>query len=234
MTDYYRVNGQALSYAEYWRLSPGVFAFCVAALLKLLRCPLPFTFSIPRPEAMDFVAPSEIPVWVRERWEEAVDACRDRGLRLQFCYTVPVLERDREGYAASFLSADGLVAGATVAAATRSKRQAHFACLSRLPAGRYFITSDQGKKMEPHPDDEILRLPGAHPEVVLDRHREEIEQPDRTVLRIDPAEWPRQVLEREQRHVDYHIVRGVYVRMSEGEIERILDRQGRARRYRER
>jgi hypothetical protein len=232
MTEYYRLNGQALTYAEYWRMSPGVFAFAVAALLKLLHCPLRFTFSIPRLEALTFLEPADIPEWVRDRWQEAVEVCQDEGLRLQFCYTTPVLERGRAAYAGSFLHPEGHVAAAAIAVRHARRTQVAFSCLTRLPGGRWLITSDQPAKMEPHPDDVIVRLVGADPDDVLDRHLEEVRALERPPLRIDPGEWPRLVLEREQRHVDFHIVRGVYVPMTEEEVEQAVEKYGRSPRDR--
>jgi hypothetical protein len=234
MTEYYRLNGQTLSYAEYWRMSPGIFAFAMAALLKLLHCPVNFAFSIPRPEALTFMEPADIPGWVQKRWQRAVETCQDWGLQLQFCYTLPVLERHREAYAASFLSGDGLVGAAVCAAATRVLSRTTFSCLSRLRGGYALITTDQRKQLEPHPDDQIVRLPGAAPDVILERHLRELGEPERTPWPVNGAEWPQYVLEREQRHVDYHIVRGVYVPMTAAAIERILEQQERSRPYRER
>ena len=234
MTEYYRIDGQALTYAEYWRMSPGVFGFTIAAFLKLIRCPMSFTFSIPRPDALTFVEQADVPGWVRRRWEHAMDVCQDEGLRRQFFYTVPTLEDYREGYVASFLFPDRLAGAALIAVAHKNKRKTSFSCVSRLPGRQYLITSDQRLQMEQHPDDEVVRLVGALPEDILDRHREEIARPDTRPVPLDPADWPRFVLEREQRHIDYHRVRGVYVRMTEDEVEDILAKQRRRRRVPER
>jgi hypothetical protein len=227
MTEWYRLDGQALTYAEYWRMSSRVPPFLIAAVRKALHVPVRFSFSIPRPSALHILQPGDIPGWVRRKWQAAVEACQDRGLALRFCHTVPLLETNREGYGAWFLSVDGLTAAALASARTHGRDGTSFACCSRLPEGGCFVTSDQRRKLEPHPDDEIVRFPGADPSEIVDRHLQAMREPGRRFVRMEELDFPRLVLEREQRHVDFHIVRGVYVRMTEEEIDRIVCAQDR-------
>lgn len=227
MTEYYRVNGQALTYAEYWRMSPGVLAFAVAAVRKLLHAPMPFTFSLPRPEALYLLEPWEVPVPVRRRWQRAVEACQDRGLRLVFCNTLPLLERDRSSYSAALLRTDGLVGATVVTSVVPRRVETVFACLSRLADGHFLVTIDQPKKMEVPPEYEHVRLPGARPDVVLDRHLEEIQQEGRRLLQASADDWPHLVLQSSQRLFNFHVARGVYVPLAEEEVEEIRRTHGR-------
>jgi hypothetical protein len=223
--EYYRINGQALTYGEYWRLSPNALVFAYVALRKLLRVPMRFTATVPRPDALYLLEPSQISEGIRRRWQPAVEECQDRGLRLQFCNTLPLLERERATYGASLLRTDGLVGAAIVTSIVPSKEKTVFACLSRLANGRLLVTNDQWKKLETPPEYEHVRLPGASPEVVLDRHLEEIQREGRRLLQSDEATWRELVLHWSQRNFDFNLVRGVYVPMTEEEIEEIKEKQ---------
>src|SRR5262245_13455489 len=84
MKRYYKVDGQKLSYQEYWRMSPEPLSFLIAALRKLLRIPVEFKFSIPRVESLPLLDPAEIPGRVKKKWSAIIDACEDQGLQVQF------------------------------------------------------------------------------------------------------------------------------------------------------
>jgi hypothetical protein len=225
MVRYYKVDGQKLSYPEYWRMSPEPLSFLIAALRKLLRIPVEFRFSIPRVDSLDLLDPAEIPARVKKKWRAMIGECEDQGLQVQFYYTLPVLEDTRESYAVTLLSDDGLVATNVTYAGTPSIEKTAFSCLSKLRDGHCLITSSQPKQMEPCPEDEIDRLPGRSPADLLAHHREKISSSadsDRTPVRLNESKLQQLVLQREQGHVDFHIERGVYVPMTKTERRRLL------------
>src|SRR5262245_40648037 len=136
MTTYYKVDGQKLTYAEYWRMAPDPFSFCIAALQKLLGTTVPMSFSIPRVDHWHLVDPEEVPARVTEWWKAPTRDCLAANLELQFCYTIPVLEEDRESYAAIYLSPDGLTAVNVSYVRSPPMQKTAVFCLSQLVDGR--------------------------------------------------------------------------------------------------
>jgi hypothetical protein len=204
--------------------------FLVAAFCKLLGIPRPCTFGIRRPEKLNLHEPPEVPRAVRERLANTVAACEDLGLAFQFYASVDATVGGRaKAYMAAMLGAGGLVWASAITALVRrgnSERvkPVKLTCFSRLPDGRYVVTSDHRGKMTPHPGDLREYLAGAPPHAVVARHSERIDEPALRPVAVREDELAGVILGREQRHVDFQVVRGVYVPMTEEEIDRITGR----------
>jgi hypothetical protein len=222
----YKVDGRRRPFAEHWRIQwPRLDRFLVAALCKLLGIQRRCTFGIRRPEGLNLHRAPEVPEAVRGRLANAVRACEGLGLAFQFYASVDATVGTRfKAYTAALLHADGLFWATAIALLLRGRRiertrPATFTCFSRLPDGRYVVTSDHYWKLTPHPGDLTEHLDGAPPAAVVDRHRRRIHDPALRPVAVREEELAGVILGREQRHVDYQIERGVYVPMTGEEIE---------------
>jgi hypothetical protein len=227
----YKVDSRRRTFAEHWRIQwPKVDRFLVAAFCKLVGIPQRCTFGIRRPEALDLHEPSEVPRTVRERLASTIGACAELGLAFQLYASVDATVGSRvKAYMAAMLDAEGLMWASAIAA--RVKRGSNervqpvkLTCFSRLPDGRYVVTSDHQGKLTPHAGDLREHLVGRPPDAVVARHYRRIDEPALRPVAVRPDELAGVILEREQRHVDHQVERGVYVLMTEEEIDRITAR----------
>jgi hypothetical protein len=125
-------------------------------------------------------------------------------------------------YLTAALPADGRSWATVLFGTVRGQvRQVLFNCFSRLRDDRPVVTSDHEWKLVPHSDDLPEYPPGASPAAVVERHLARLQAPDVWPVRIAKADLPGVILAREQRHVDHGVERGVYVPMTEPEVERL-------------
>jgi hypothetical protein len=227
----YKVDSRRRTFAEHWRIHrPNVHGFLVAAFCKLLDIPQRCTFGIRRPEELDLHEPSDVPRAVRERLADTVAACEDLGLDFQFYASVDATVNTRvKAYTAAMLDAQGLIWASAIATLLRGGsnervQTVKLNCFSRLPDGRYVVTSDHVWRTTPHPGDVPVFLPGASPDAVVAAHYRRIHEPAQRPVGVREDELAGVILGREQRHVDYQVERGLYVPMTEEEIDRITGR----------
>jgi hypothetical protein len=228
MSVLYKVDNRKRTFAEHWRLHrPNLPGFLVAAVCKLLGVTQPCTFGIRRPTVLNRHEPDELPRLVRERLTDTVRACTDLGLAFQFYGSVEATVGTRvKAYTAALLHAEGLFWATGIAVLVRgggAERvpSVKFTCFSRLADGRYIVTSDHVWKLTPHPGDLVVFVSGAPPAAVAERHARRIESPEMRPLTVRADELANVILEREQRHVDYQVIRGVYVPMTAAEVDRV-------------
>ncbi len=90
-TRYYRFVYSGLTYGECWRLAPSVLSFLVTVVYKALGIDPQFQMAVVYPDRLDLVDFDEIPAHVLKRWQPALDACPDLGLRMKLCQRMPTL-----------------------------------------------------------------------------------------------------------------------------------------------
>jgi hypothetical protein len=224
----YKVDSRRRSFAEHWRIQwPNVGSFLFAAFCKLLGIPQRCTFGIRRPEKLYLHEPSGVPRIVRQRLANAVRECEDVGLAFQFYASVDAtVGGPAKAYLAAMLDAEGLTWASVIGVLVRRENSdcaqpARLTCFSLLPDGRYVVTSDHQWKITPHPDDLPEYLVGAAPDAVVARHYERMDEPALRPVAVREDQLAGIILGREQRHVDYQVERGVYVPMTQEEIDRI-------------
>jgi len=224
MTTFYRVDGAKLTYAEYWRMSPGVMAFAIASGMKFFGFPFQFRFAIPRPDRLFLVNLDELPGPARRAMGRAIRSAEDEGLRLVFCHRLAVPEPDRVGAAALMLDPRNVSGLMIIYGQQNRVQQLQVACLSRFPDGTYATTTTMKKTMEPMPDQDIERYPGEDAGGLYRRHVEHVQRmAERGMIPIpfDPNRLEQFVLEREVQYVDFHAHRGVFVPMTEEELDAV-------------
>jgi hypothetical protein len=205
----YKVDSRRWTFAELWRIHwPNVAMFLVAASCKLLGIPQRYTFGIRRPQELRPHDPSEVPGAVRERLANTVATCEGLGLAFQFYASVDAtVGTGGEAYMAAMRDAEGLVWASAITALVRRGntervRPLKFSCFSRLPDGRYVVTSDHQGKKTPHAGDLREHLAGAPPDAVVARHYRRIDESAPRPVGVREDELAGVILGLEQRHVD--------------------------------
>lgn len=217
MATYYRTDGQRLSYAEYWRMSSALLPFLVVAGMKLLRVPVKFNFAILRQDCLNIVPREHVSETILGKLAPAVQACVNAGFRE--CFHQKGLGIGcGDATAVAMLSGDGQTRGMAIHAGSGVSETIVLGCVSRLTSGRYLGTGNAKMWMKPEPRYDVVRLPGASAEAVLERHTRELRRPGRKAVVLDREGLERDVLEGEQSHYDFHVGRGVYVPMTEEEV----------------
>jgi hypothetical protein len=223
----YKVDKRKRTYGELWRIQwPHVDGFLIAALCKLLGIPQRCTFGIRRPEVLHQHEPRDVPRLVRQRQADMIRACEELDFAFQFFASDALVGARVKAYTAAMLHAEGLIWATAITAlvgagGNERAQPTRFNCFSRLPDGRHVVTSDHVWRLTPNPADLPEFLVGAPPDAVVARHDERIAESSLRPVGVREDELAGVILSREQRHVDYQVVRGVYVPMTEEEIDRI-------------
>lgn len=222
MTTFYRVDSRKLTFAEYWRMSPDVFSFLVAAGLKVIGLPIRFSFAIPRPDKLFVVEFDELPAAARNGMKRALRDAERAGLRLAFCHRLAVPERHRLGAAAVLLDDARQTAFSVIYAQHGAQRECQLSAVSRFADDTLACTTTIKKTMVPVPGSDVDRYPGADPAAIYDRHRAHLERlagQGLVPVLLDEHRLPDFVHECEVRYVDFHIGRGVFVPMTDDELD---------------
>jgi hypothetical protein len=224
VTAFYRIDGRRMALAEYWRLSPGVLTFATIAVRKLFQCPPRFSFAIHRPDRLLTVAFEDLPASARFGLQPAMRQLEEAGLSLVFFYRLEVPEPHRLGAAAVLRDDAGEIRALVAFSQERDVKQSRVSFASNLTDGTVAVTTAAKKTLEPVPVYRTARFPGADPLALLDRHRAHLARLAEDGLfpvKVDAGKLQATVLESEQRYVDFHIERGLFVPLTEEELARL-------------
>jgi hypothetical protein len=224
MTTYYRVDGRKLTFGEYWRMSPDAFSFLIVAGMKLIGMPLKFNFAIPRPDRLFLVDFDELPKPARIGMKPLIRGAEKAGMELVFCHRLAVPEPHRLGAAALLIDESCETGLMVIYGKDRAAEENQMSCASRFADDTLAVTTTMKKTMVPVPDMQVERYPGASPATLIKRHREHMEKLEGEGLvpvPINPDRYEEFVLECELRYVDFHISRGVFVPMTDEELDEI-------------
>jgi hypothetical protein len=218
--DWYRVDIQALTYGEYWHLSPGVLVFLIAAVRKFLGSALRINFRVAHPRLYRFLEADEVPPDVHRRLCRLAEQAVQEGFEPQLFAEAPRLESHRACFGHFLLGDDGRVAITIAHFRNQGTTQTAPQVASILEDGLIVSTTAYYSLLLP-PDVESVLLPGASLEVLLRKHCRRLsrhEEAGRYAVRIKPAQLQGLIREREQVTFDFHLNRGVLVPMTEDEI----------------
>jgi hypothetical protein len=221
---FYRLDGRKITLAEYWRLSPGVLSFLIVLLAKLLGFPPKFSFAIPRPERLLKVTLDELPASARFGLRPAIQGLQESGLRLVFCYRMPTVESHRLGAATVLIDESSETSVGVMFAQDSQRRSLELSCVSRLNDGTLAKTVTTRRRFKTDSQDHLLRLPGLDPVSLLHRHRAHLARlasEGLFAVRLNPTTQEEMILASEQRFVDFHAARGLFVPMTDKEVDRL-------------
>jgi hypothetical protein len=218
---YYVIDSRRLSLAEYWRIAPRG-KFLIALLYKLLGKPLNLKTFVPRIADPTVLSEAEVQAMGGEVVLANLKVMESLGYRRIFFYTIPAIGPVK-GCCAVSLSSDGRTCGQILyVVSTRPLFQASVSlilCMSRRPDGVDIVTVNRAQKLASRPNVDIARYLNAGPEEILAKHQQRIAGLDLSVF--DTERMKQFVVEMNNREIDFHAQRGVYVPVSE-ETVRLL------------
>ena len=221
---HYKFDSRNVTFAEYRRLTPGL-GFLIAALLKILRIPLPMRMAVPYPAEILVREPSELPEGVYNRLVPFIAPCEREGLRSKFFYQEPMIAPDTRTLGVALLSDDRLIYGFLAEAENNTavgiQRRVDLSLITPLSNGRMIVTGRSKQTLDSPPELEKEVLPDAPVEKVIARHHDRLSslrgaQPVPIAGRLEDF-----ILRMERLGFDYFIRRRVYVPMTEAEVEKL-------------
>lgn len=224
-TKYYKVHGGKLSFGEYWRMSPDPFTFLIAAGMKLVGG-LSFNASVPRHGELHLVEYDALPKAARKQTREAVGAFEAAGMALAFCHELDVLEANRYGVGLIFLAKDGSCFATVNYAEEGETKKVELNVVTPFKDDTYGVTTTAKKQMKPNPEFLTDRHPDMAAEELYETHQENLnrwEDDGKKPRKLTRETLPEFVLDGEQRFIDFHIDRGVFVPMSKAEVRRLRE-----------
>ncbi len=214
-TRYYRVDTRKLTYAELWRVSPGL-GFAVGAVLKTLLIPIQVSTIVPYVDEITLVGPETLDEDVKLALSIPSSGWTSLGFRPAFHYTVPLRGDGMRSAAVVFLSADELTVAQTAfvekTVGLVTRREVVSFCFSRFDDGTFLGESSAAKRFNSPPEFDSRSLPGGSSEQLFSLHEERL----REGKHGRPARIGRDGLKAlitflNNRHVEYMAQRGVYV-----------------------
>lgn len=217
---YFRIHGGRLSVAEIWRIARSNKAFVKVLAWKCVGG-YPFRFPIPRPESLNFVKPEEMPPG---RYLDAalnlIDGFESAGLKLLFTHRIDKLAGT--AIVACLLDPAGTTIGTFVSTSLGQRYEAECLATSHFLDGSAGITTTSRKLFKPQPHHRVEYRVKRSPAALVGRHRQNLERWERDgkfPRKFAPAELPKVLVEAQQRHIDFHAARGVFVPMTEEEVQ---------------
>ncbi len=224
-SSFYKTAATRLTFRElWWNTRPNVLSFAIVSLFKLLhlRLPAPFGFA---PENLRLIDLAELPAGPRRAMADFVSACERLGFTQRFAEIVPCAG-DAEGYAIVLANREGSMFAMINCVRFIRRIEVHLTMISRLGNGVRISTTSAPRRMLSPPGIDGHFLRGASADDLLRAHQLRL-------LEIGDA-WPvtmndeglRQfVRENERLSREFHVGRGVWVRMTIGEVDRLRSAQ---------
>ena len=224
-TRYYKVDTRHLTYAELWRISPGL-GFVVGAILKTLMIPLKVSTIVPHVDEITLVDPGALDEDIRLALSAPASGWTGLGFRPAFHFTVPFQGSGMRSAAEVFLSGDECTV-AQVAFVEKTngivtRREVVSFCFSRFDDGTFMGVSSARKRFNSPPEFDSRSLPGGSPAQLYESHGRRLQEGRHG----RPARMTQDGLKAlitllNNRHVEYMARRGVYVpvesdRLSDG------------------
>ncbi len=216
------MDSTRISFSEYWRWKPGI-PFLILATLKILRRRFPAKVALPVVVTVEVVDPQAQQPELLGALAEPIKACESAGRTLRLWYKMPTIG-PIEGLAAALVSRDGYsVATALAAQADSAQREVKLVLVSRLRNGRFLTTGPGNSLLDPPPEVDALRIPGASYARLIEAHDRRV---DSRRGDLAPCGDVRELLRNhEQRAIDANVARGVYVPASPQEVA-MLEQSG--------
>jgi hypothetical protein len=213
----YRINPQAVTYREYWRL-PGFSLF----LQKLFHLPIAWRHLPIEREEVTRLDPVDPPAPLRRACEAVLQASTDHGLKLGFYFALPVLGWAPGIYGAALLGREQRVA-AVLAYFPKRWPPTSISCYSTLAGGRVLKTTDTQEWIADPPAWEKVIVPQIryYAEDVLEHHCQRLASSE--PVAVAPEALHAYLTDLFEQFFDYQVERGVLVPVppDEADDERI-------------
>lgn len=227
MAEYYRVDSRKITLREYWNILPSWKALIpwIAARFKVS---MSFGSGFRRVELVREleVAESEFSPQARAKLQPLLDQCLQLGFHSPRFFSFKTIRRDAQTSFIALLHRSGdltLRLMHTLATNVNPPVETQLVVLmSELNDGTFFFTSDQKPKFLTGPGIMANRLVEASPARLLESHQQKLAalNPRNPPKPVHSAEALDQVWDRyEKASHDYSVRRGLYVQMSQAELE---------------
>lgn len=221
MTVWYKVDHNRFMYRELWRLSGRrLWPFALAVYRKWFNVQMPATSGFAISESLELVDLQLLPDRPREVLVALISQIERNGLRFVFCLKCPELG-GFDGFTAVLISADGMVLGNANWTKVHGAETASFVLGSRSGVRR-LLTGNEAHGADSPPQFDIWHLPGKSIDELVAIHAKRLDRlgRDRVLLATEADIVPR-ILENQKRHQAFNVARGVYVRMTQEEVDRL-------------
>jgi hypothetical protein len=217
------------------RLS-GLFAplmFSFFYLRKCLKLPFRPKFAAPYPTSLPIQSIDALPPQARDAFARTFPEMHASGLQLAFCTVTPFIGT-KWGASAIFINAEGdiyaSVAWIRIQLNAFDRAESTMSCHSLLPSGMTLTTGaiSQNRwipEMIP-PNVSITRLPETSTlSEILRTHRERLRNQSQAPVRFDEQALQAQILTTMQALYDHLIVKNLYRKLTQAEVNRMLNEQ---------
>lgn len=226
MPTWYRTDTSRLSWGECWRLGASTPILGPLILFggKLLGKSLPCTMGNPRRESLDPVPEEMVPSRVLAALRAATAPVEPpRGDLRPALHHAGGAIGATEGWARVVAGGDGLVVvqafHVTDWSAGVAREKVAVGCLSRLADGTIAVTAGMKRELDEEEGYVGQYVPGAAADRLLEEHRRMLRGQRSSPVRLDARAVEALVLDNELRSFDARVRRGLFVPLTEAEME---------------
>jgi hypothetical protein len=219
-SDFYKIDGTKLSFAEIRRMAPGYFALLIASAAKILRRPLRARFGCAY-ERVRIIELADAPPHLAEELAAALAQCESQGFVRRFAVSAPCVG-DQQGASVVLANRDRTVLASAAYARAGTLKEVIIGLISKLADGRIVSTTGAGQRLEPPPGFLASYRAGATVAELVAWHTQLLAHLKAVrALVLDDVAQRQLLLDNSQRIFDFHRARGVLVPMTSAEVERL-------------
>jgi hypothetical protein len=220
-SSFYKTVATKATFRElWWNTRPNVLLFAIAAVLKVLRVRLPAPFGF-APENLRLIDVEELPIGPQRALADLLEQCRRLGFTPRFAEVLPCAG-DAEGYGVLLANHDGTMFAAANCARFIRRLDIYVTFVSRLSSGLRIGTTNAPRRLLSPPGVEGQYLTGARADELLRTHQSRLlEIGDAWPVAMNDTALRQFVHEMERQSLEFHQGRGVWVRMTIGEVDRL-------------
>jgi hypothetical protein len=222
---YIRTDITQMRFGELWHVTSSLPVFLFGCFHKLIGISPRFRHAVCHEDGIRVVSPRDVPQDALEGLAPAIEEFQRLGCRPAFYQTVPTAG-NLEGFSAVLLAPDhNAIAAVTwshVWISGRSNITSGSALTSRLHDGTFFSTTNHRRRLDTPAEFKIVRLRGATPTTLLERHRAALAEAGSPATRIETVEDAKEILTEAKRiNFGFNVSRGVWVPLTPQEHARL-------------
>ncbi|MFO0918762.1 MAG: hypothetical protein U0872_10665 [Planctomycetaceae bacterium] len=225
-TVYYATDVTKLSFQEIWRINyPNLRRILALLVIKIRGEQLPISYGVSDLN-FQFFPGHELPPHVSEIQKEAVQELVSEGFSLCFAHTVPTIG-PLDGYTIDLIDQRKSTLGMVVYSYSRVGggciKEFVVSLVTRLSDGRIISTTNGRRRLNAPPGIEPMYFTGASVKQVISMHAARLTKISRLESQVfsDDTTLQDLILEISARNIAYHRQRGVFVSLSESDVDRL-------------
>jgi hypothetical protein len=218
---YYKTVATRATFRElWWCTRPNALAFLFASLFKIMHLRLPTQFGF-APDRMEMLDPEDLPPGPKTALRDVLAQCAETGLTPRFAETLPCVG-DGGAYGVVLVNHDGTIFASANCARFIRRVEVHVSLASLLNNGHRIATTSAPRRLLAPPGVEARYHTGADVADLMRVHRLRLlEIGDAWPVALDDAGLLAHLRDVERQALEFHHGRGVWVRMSIAEMDRV-------------